>query len=118
MEFNEIHWHDSIIQEILIDRNRPGYDDIIKFKMDWIDRGKGVVIFEGVYWANFNLNFGIVSNESILDASVLEDDDPDLKELYKSWRGNIDEVKLKVYFIELSSTGGKIKIIAKGYRVK
>lgn len=29
----------------------------------------------------------------------------------------MDDVKLNVYEIELSSTGGRIKIIAKGFRI-
>lgn len=118
MNFNELKWHDSSIKGITIDRNSPGLNDIIKFEMDWIDIGKGELIFEGVYWVSFNLNFGIVAEESILRAFVVSENDPDLSLLYKRWNRMIDNVKLNSYTIELNSTGSRIKIISESYKVK
>lgn len=58
-------------------------------KIIWSDdNGKVNFIFEDVYWAKMNLNFGI-----------------------------INRTELDVYEILLNSTGGKIKIIARKFRI-
>ena len=117
MDFNEINWHDSIIKSIIIDRNFPGKNDTVKFEIEWSDNGKGELLFEEVYWANLNLNFGIVAEESILSALTLGVNDTDLISLYTKWKGLINDVKLNVYIINLNSSGGLIKIIAKSFKV-
>lgn len=116
--FNDFYWHDAEIKEIIIDRHNPGKKDEIQFDILFPDKRKVVhFIFEEVYYASFNLNFGIIADETIQNASVLENDN-DLVTLYLKWKGHLDHIKLNVYFIELNSTGGKIKIIAKKIRVK
>lgn len=118
MNFNDINWHDSVVKKLIIDRNNPGINDIIELEIEWKDGQNGSLFFEGVYWTNFTLNFGIVSLETILDASSLPKDDDDLINLYANWKGLIDDVDLTAYVINLNSTGGRIKIIAKGFRLK
>lgn len=115
--FNEIDWHDSIIKKMVIDRNSPGINDAIKFEMDWKSEGEGELLFEDVYWANFNLNFGIVAVESILNAYVSGIEDLNLKEVYSKWKGMLDDVYLNIYTINLNSSGGQIKIIAKAFKL-
>jgi hypothetical protein len=117
MNFNDIYWHDAIIKNIQIDRNSPGIKDTIIFEVELPEeKGKTNFIFEEVYWASMNLNFGIVANETILSASELEESDQDLKNLYSKWKGVISDVKLKIYKFSLNSTGSEIKIIAKRFR--
>ncbi|HSU28161.1 MAG TPA: hypothetical protein VLJ68_07255 [Chitinophagaceae bacterium] len=117
MDFNKFYWHDSVIKEIRIDRNNPGIADtiILEIKSD----GQGLIDFqfEDVYWAKFTLNFGVVAQETILNAFVLDDNDSDLVGFYSKWKGAMDSVKLKCYLINLNSTGGVIKIISKSIRV-
>jgi hypothetical protein len=116
--FNDFYWHDAEIKEIIIDRHNPGKRDEIQFNILFPDKRKVVLfIFEKVYYASFDLNFGIIADETILKASVLEKDD-DLDILYSRWKGSLDHVKLNIYSIELNSTGGKIKIIATSFRVE
>jgi hypothetical protein len=115
MIFNDFNWHDSIIKNITIDRNKPGIIDIINFEIEWADGGKAELVFEDTYWANLTLNFGIVADETILSACMGDDKDPDLIDFYSRWKGLMDNINLNSYLIRLNSTGGIIKIIAKGF---
>ncbi|SDB77843.1 hypothetical protein SAMN05192581_10295 [Bacteroides ovatus] len=118
MNFEDFYWHDAIIKNITIDRNNPGIKDEIKLEIVWPDTEKRVhFIFESVYWAKMELNFGIVADENIYQARHLLNNDKDLIRFYSQWNGLMDNIKLNVYEIELSSTGGLIKIIAKGFRI-
>jgi hypothetical protein len=118
MNFKDFYWHDSVIKNITINRDNPGIKDEIKIEIVWDDNDERVnFVFEGVYWTRMDLNFGIVANENILQAYLLPSNDEDLINLYSSWKGFLDDIKLNVYEIELNSTGGRIKIIAKGFRV-
>lgn len=118
MNFNDFYWHDAIIKNIQIDRTNPGNDDSVLFEIIWPENGeKGILVFEEVYWASMNLNFGIIADESILYATQLDEQNEDLVNFYLKWGGAMDEVKLNTYKIELNSTGGEIKIIAKTFRM-
>jgi len=118
MNFNDYNWHDAVIKNILINRNNPGILDEIIFDIEWLENEKINLVFEEVYWAAMNLNFGIVANETILNACVLDETDTDLINFYTKWKGMMNNVKLNSFEINLNSTGGKIKIIAKEFRIK
>ena len=108
------YWHDAIIKNIQIERLNPGIEDSIKFDIEWPeDQGKVTFVFEEVYWATMKLNFGIIANETILNATLLNRDNKDLVDFYAKWKGEMNEVELNTYKIELNSTGGEIIIIAK-----
>ncbi len=118
MKFKDFHWHDAIIRNIQIDRNNPGNDDSVWFEIEWSENNeKGLLVFEEVYWTSMNLNFGIIADESILVATQLDEQNEDLSKFYLKWKGAMNDVKLNTYKIELNSTGGEIKIIAKTFRV-
>lgn len=61
MNFEDYHWHDTQIKNIEIDRSNLGKNDIVSFELNWADKSSGRLIFEEVYWARLNLNFGIVA---------------------------------------------------------
>lgn len=116
MNFNDFYWHDATIENIQIDRSDPGSKDEIVFEVEWPEKqGKTFFVFNEVYWAIMKLNFGIVARETILDATELENDQ-DIDILYSKWGGALNNVKLGSYRFQLNSTGGEIKIIAKGFR--
>lgn len=118
MKFNEFYWHDVIIRNIQIDRTNPGNDDSVLFEIERPeDNEMGVLVFEEVYWTSMNLNFGIIADESILSATQLDEQNEDIIKFYSKWKGAMNEVKLNTYKIELNSSGGEIKIIAKRFRV-
>jgi hypothetical protein len=118
MNFNDYPWHDAIIRNVKIDRDNPGINDIIIFNIEWPDeQGKVICVFEEVYWAEMKLNFGIVADETILDANELNSDNQELANFYSEWNGAMNDIELKTYKIDLNSTGGEIKIIAKSFRI-
>jgi hypothetical protein len=118
MNFNDYCWHDAIIKNIKIDRSNPGITDIIIFDIEWPnEKGNVSFVFEEVYWAEMRLNFGIVADETILNSTELDNSNQDLVNFYSKWKGAMDDVELKTYKIELNSTGGEIKIIAKKIRI-
>ena len=95
MNFNDYKWHDAVIKNINIDRTNPGLNDTIIFDIVWSDEiEKTTFIFEEVYWANFKLNFGVVSDETILNSFELSNDNQDLVNFYSNWQGAMNEVKL------------------------
>ncbi|MDR1203749.1 MAG: hypothetical protein LBL58_19240 [Tannerellaceae bacterium] len=119
MNFKDFYWHDSVIKNIIINRDNPGIKDEIKIEIVWDDNDERVnVVFEGVYWVRMDLNFGIIASENILRGYLFPSNDKDLINLYSSRKGFLDDIKLNVYEIELNSTGGRIKIIAKSFRVE
>jgi hypothetical protein len=120
MNFNDYNWHDAEIKNIQIDRINPGIEDSIKFEIEWPD-GKGIatLIFENVYWANFDLNFGMIVPENIDDAFVAENSDLDLVRIKGNWLKMLStELDLKCYVIKTNSSGGTIKIISIGFTVQ
>ncbi|MCT3845053.1 hypothetical protein HZQ52_09465 [Elizabethkingia anophelis] len=78
MKFNDLYWHDSVIKNIVIDRNNPGKQDFLLLEMDWYNTGSGQIIFEDVYWLQINMNFGIIAEETIHDAFISPEDDMDM----------------------------------------
>jgi hypothetical protein len=117
MNFNDYCWHDAIVKNILIDRSNPGINDSIHLDVMWSDRTRSRITFEEVYLAKFNLNFGVISTENILNAKIANSDNEDLSNLYLKWKGLLDNIILNCYVINLNSTGGEIKIISKDCKI-
>jgi hypothetical protein len=66
MTFNDFYWHDSVIKSVTINRNNPGVNDEIVFEIEWSEqKGKVLLVFEDVYWAEMKLNFGIVAAAAV-----------------------------------------------------
>ncbi|WP_343671704.1 hypothetical protein [Chitinophaga sp.] len=101
LNFDDCYWHDSILQNIFIDRSNPGESDTVEMTIDWYDEPASKIVFKNVVLFKATLNFGIYVKETILQAWIATDD-PDLK------KGQ----RLNCYMIETNSTGGIIKIIA------
>lgn len=117
MDFKDCYWHDAIVKNIQIDRNNPGYKDTIMFEIEWPEgKGKTKFVFEDVYWVSMNLNFGVVADETILNAFELEESDQDLLNANSIWGSVLKEIKLKGYKFDFNSTGSEIKIISKRFR--
>jgi hypothetical protein len=118
MDFTrDFYWHDSTLLKIDIDRTPSRKNEIIRITIDWYDTGISTMTFDDVRWANLDMNFGYIGNETIATAQELGENDLDLQHLYTSWKGYLDKFKFNVYKIETTS-GSTIKIIAKGFIVK
>ncbi|MFO7862441.1 MAG: hypothetical protein R6U85_00430 [Salinivirgaceae bacterium] len=118
MEFNSLSWHDSIIESINIDRRNPGKNDIVRMEISWANGEKNIISFKDVYWADLNMNFGIVSPESILKAYSEGGENEIVKSFYSKWKGMINDVDLNYYEIETNSTNSKIRIIAQKFEIE
>lgn len=116
MEFNDFCWHDSVIKNIVINRDEFREMDMVYFDIEWYDNGTNKLIFENVYQVKFNMNFGVIGPELISNAYVSEND-LDLINLYKIWNGLIDDIKLNCYIIKTASTGSEMKILAKDFKI-
>lgn len=113
MIFNDLFWHDSVIKSIVIDRNNPGTNDIIKMTILWPSGEYNDLIFYDVYWAMFSLNFGVVAEETIDLAFVADQDDFAMISLSETWKGMLNLNDLSCYVIRTISTKSEMKIIAK-----
>ncbi len=118
MEFNSLSWHDSVIERIDINRKNPGKNDIIQIEISWPSDESNIVSFKDVYWADLNMNFGIVSPESILKAHAEGKENETVKRFYEKWKGMLNDVELNYYEIETNSTNSKIRIIAKSFEIE
>ena len=114
MDFNDFEWHDSVIRNIRIDRNRPGEQDTIEFEVEF-DSGLFRIVFESVYQASFQMNFGVrVEDETIYYAFTEGRENKMVQDFYSLWNGLFDKVNLNYYEIETNSTGSKFQIVAMG----
>ncbi|PVZ07012.1 hypothetical protein C7382_1198 [Porphyromonas loveana] len=117
MDFNDLNWHDAVIKNISIDRSNPGKRDIIQLDIIWTNGIKSTITFSNVYFASFEMNFGIVALDSIFKAYSEDRNSYLVKELYKKWKGLIDDVDLNYYEIETNSTKSTIVIIAQEFKI-
>ncbi|GAB4043470.1 hypothetical protein [Spirosoma jeollabukense] len=116
MNFDDYYWHDSTLKSINIDRSNPGHNDSIVLEIEWYDTGISKLIFQDVYKAKFDLNFGIIAQESILDAYSTKENE-ELYLLATKWTGVFPVHELTCYIINTNSTAGQIKICAKGFTI-
>ena len=117
MIFNNLDWHDSLIEEIIISRLNPGINDLIQVKVIWPNGVSNTICFMDVYWVNLDLNFGIVSPESIYRAYSQGKENEIVQNLYKKWRGQISIIDLNYYEIETNSTKSKIRVVAQRFEI-
>lgn len=102
---------------IEINREKPGENDIIQMQILWPDNKKNTISFKGVYWADFNMNFGIANPECILKAHSESKENEMIKKLYERWQGMLKTVDLHYYEMETNSTNSKIRIIAQNFEI-
>ncbi len=114
--FNNYDWHDTIVESIVIDRNNPGINDTVKFNVIWPNSVKNIILLTNVYWASFNMNFGVVSPETLFSAHVSTDDQSILN-LKKQWKGQLDKFNLNCFVFEFNSTNSLLKIIAEDFTI-
>jgi hypothetical protein len=118
-DFNSLEWHDAVIKSILIDRSDPGIIDAIELLIHWPSGHSNKVIFKDVYMAILNLNFGVVAEESILDASLIEEQTSTIQALKNKWRKLYSGIEaVQCYEIKTSSTNSEIRIFAMSFEVK
>ena len=112
MRFEDIDWHDSILNSIIINRQNLGLNDIVELDITWPSGERVILLFKNVRKCIMNLNFGIDTKDWIYSAYETEDDEDFIsyKKQVVNFCNDID--KLKCFVIETSTTGSLVKIFA------
>jgi len=114
-EFNSLPWHDAELLSICIDRSNAGNNDTITFVVKWPDGSQNDLVFNDCYLFDAKMNFGIVSEESILKAMCLDESDQisDIKSKWQPLGVALDNIRC--YRIITNSTNSQIDIYALSY---
>jgi hypothetical protein len=119
MKIEDFSFHDSILKEIIVERNNPGYRDEVKIRIGFLNEDDIEVVFKDCFKANFDLNFGVIAEETIFDFYKSTENEDELKSLKEKWLkiGGCVE-GLSLYCIETNSTNSKIRIFARDYKIE
>lgn len=117
-KFSELEWHDAIIKSIVIDRNEAGIKDTIELNIFWPSETESKIIFKDVYFANLALNFGVIAEETIMDASIINSSDIDIIKIKNKWSKYFDGINnIHGFEILTASTVSSIRIYALSFEV-
>lgn len=117
-EFNNLYWHDAILESIYLDRSNPGHQDTVKLLIEWPEGEKTNLEFYECYGLQMEMNFGIVANESILKAECITES-KEIEDIREKWRMMGADLKdLKCFFIHTNSTNSILKIFALNFRMQ
>jgi hypothetical protein len=115
-DFNDLPWHDASLVSVYIDRRNPGHCDEVRIRVRWPNENVQTLVFFDCFAFSAKMNFGIIANESILDANEYVDHER-LDELKRKLHHISSYIAdLKYYVIETNSTGGVLEIFAKYIR--
>ncbi|EAQ65511.1 hypothetical protein MED121_22607 [Marinomonas sp. MED121] len=117
-KFNSLMWHDAKLLNIEIDRSNPGELDIIRAHIKWPNDVEEYLVFRDCYFADFKMNFGVISEETIFDA-ICSDNDPQILAVQEKWAPlGVELNKLLSYKINTNSTNSILKIYALLFEVE
>jgi hypothetical protein len=115
--FNSLPWHDAELLELLVDRRNPGVCDEVRLRIAWPQGEETTLVFRDCYAMTTEMNFGIISEERITGASLI-DDDPVLISIRDRWETlGVSLEMLRCYRLETSSTSSVIRIYAKQLQI-
>ncbi|MBR0730813.1 hypothetical protein JQ595_18900 [Bradyrhizobium japonicum] len=115
--FNSLPWHDAELLELAIDRRNPGARDEVRLQVMWPDGGRAILLFRDCYAVTVEMNFGIIAEERIASASLIEDD-PGLTSIRNRWRPlGVSLDVLRCYRLEMASTSSFLRIYAEKFEV-
>lgn len=113
--FNSLPWHDAELLSINIDRSNAGNSDTVALSIKWPDGNKSNIIFNDCYLLDARMNFGIIAEESILEAMCLNENDQIL-EIKSRWQSlGVELNSICCYRIITNSTNSQIEIYALSY---
>ena len=102
---------------VFINRKNPGLIDDIVFEINFTEDDTKQIVFKNVYWSSFEMNFGVIGEDSILYFKKSYDD-PNILRIKEKWKGLINDVDLISYTIQLNSTASCIRVISKSVEIK
>jgi len=113
--FDFLPRHDAELLSINIDRLNAGNCDTVVLKVNWPDGSPCTIAFNDCYFFDAQMNFGVVAEESILEAACIEGTQQilEMKRKWKSMGVALDN--LSCYRVVTNSTKSKIDIYALSY---
>ncbi len=116
-KFNSMPWHDAQLLSISIDRSNAGNSDTVGLLVEWPDGIRNKIIFSDCYLFDAKMNFGVVAEESILDAMCLDESDQ-ISEIKNKWEQlGVKLDQIYCYRIITNSTNSQIDIYALSHAI-
>jgi len=115
--FNDLPWHDAIIQNIAINRTVSDKNDTVELLITWPNGNNSIIEFTDCYAFVANMNFGVFAPETILIAECLNESE-ELNTIRAKWSSvGVDLQILKCFRLITNSTNSTINIYAKNFVV-
>lgn len=114
-EFDRLPWHDAELLSVNVDRSDAGNSDTVSLSVKWPDGKKETIIFEDCYLFDARMNFGVISEEAILEGVCLNDTEKILEIKEKWHRIGVDLNGIHCYRIITNSTNSQIEVYALSY---
>jgi hypothetical protein len=115
--FSSLPWHDAELLELSVDRRNAGEHDEVRIRVAWPEGDEATLLFGDCYAMSAEMNFGIIAEEGIASAVMVEDD-PGLISVRDRWRPlGVSLNALRCYRIETSSTASVLRIYAKRFEI-
>lgn len=105
MNFNDIYWHDSYLEEITLGTSLKSDERVFKMKVNCPDSSNVMVVFDGYYSFNLSLNGWIMGKDIIVEA---DEEKVNVVSFNK-------EYELTKYTFRTCS--GRFEVIANGFQV-
>lgn len=115
--FDSYFWHDSVLLEIVINRENPGNCDTVLLKIRWADGKVNSIIFKDCYFLTANMNFGIIAEEAIFDAECVTKSET-IDKIQEKWGAlGVTLNGLKCYKIITASTNSSVEIYSLSFEM-
>ena len=116
--FDDLMWHDATLLWIELDRRDPGNRDEIGLVVEWPDGRRNRLVFTDCYLLEARMHFGIIASESILSATCSADapEVDNVREMCRRYGGDFTD--LHRFEVETNSTGGTIRVVARGFELR
>lgn len=113
--FEDLPWHDATLLELSVDRRRAGEADEVALSMQWPDGQRSVIRFIECYALVATMNFGVVAEETVRQATDSGDAE-ELRQHQARWsRLGVELSDLRMFTIETNSTASTISVFARGW---
>lgn len=117
-KFNSLPWHDAELRSISIDRSDAGNSDTVELVVKWPNGIINCITFSDCFSFDAQMNFGIVAEETILDAVCLVESDKisAIKDKWAPLGAPLESICS--YRLSTNSTNGQIEICAMSYTLE